>query len=394
MFTKKRIVEQINENDLIYKLGKQIFSGSFIITENDEMIYHSSLEASKEWAKHSNEKQDKNLAKRNLIVRLYYRIFNPSGRFSDSGDQRKIENFKGLVDGVFFDLHESGKPYMAKILKSLNSVEWFSLRHGPNLLIKPRNDISNHRRLNRIKAFLHSAIEAVPYKESYGISEKDIRVIGVPRHEARWIDFILKLQEPDIPDNWNGYVFLVSRPGTTAHFDRERKEKAVRILKEVLVDEFGLKIAVKMHPKEYHEGIYENVLGEENYGSGWIYSENHPYILGKNSLFAITFLSSVCIDMVALGVPVIEFLDLTGFTTDDNSRVSYDDRGNPIMEYRQLGLVLGASNKGELTENVKRILKDKETVIDGLMEKYRNIYPDPDGSIKSVCDEIFSAYNE
>ena len=90
-------------------------------------------------------------------------------------------------------------------------------------------------------------------------------------------------------------------------------------------------IVIKLHPKERREGIYEEVFGTETYGYNWVYSDNHPFVLAEYSDFAISFYSGVVIDMLALGIPTIEYLDLRGIPEYDNDESLRDKMDHPVF---------------------------------------------------------------
>ena len=141
---------------------------------------------------------------------------------------------------------------------------------------------------------------------------------------------------------------------------------------------------VKLHPKERKEGLYEEVFGAETYGDKWVYSDLHPFVLGKESAFAISFYSGVAIDMLALGVPTIEYLDLRGISEFDNRESLRDKYGHPVFSYRYLELVLGASNYDQIKAHAMEIMKDREAVLSRLQAKYNQLFP----KIENINDKI------
>ena len=64
-----------------------------------------------------------------------------------------------------------------------------------------------------------------------------------------------------------------------------------------------------MHPKEKYENYFNIVFGNKNKNKTWFISNNHPYILGKNSIFTITF-SGLAVDMSVIGKNNIELINL------------------------------------------------------------------------------------
>ena len=214
-----------------------------------------------------------------------------------------------------------------------------------------------------------------------------MEVVGVPRHSPKWIEFIqlnILKQSNKINAQNNGSIFIISRPGSTNYFPHERKKKALENIKQLAWNDLKKNIVVKLHPKERKEGLYEEVFGAETYGDKWVYSDLHPFVLGKESAFAISFYSGVAIDMLALGVPTIEYLDLRGISEFDNRESLRDKYGHPVFSYRYLELVLGASNYDQIKAHAMEIMKDREAVLSRLQAKYNQLFP----KIENINDKI------
>ena len=161
---------------------------------------------------------------------------------------------------------------------------------------------------------------------------------------------------------------------------------------EMLANIVALKknIVVKLHPKERKEGLYEEVFGTDTYGDKWFYSDIHPFVLGKESAFAISFYSGVPIDMLALGVPTIEYLDLRGIPDFDNDESLRDKKGHPCFGYRYLDLVLGASDYDQMKAHAMEIMNDRETVLSRLQAKYNELFPQIENINEKIAKDILS----
>jgi hypothetical protein len=132
------------------------------------------------------------------------------------------------------------------------------------------------------------------------------------------------------------------------------------------------------------------VFGTDTYGDKWVYSDLHPFVLGKESTFAISFYSGVVIDMVALGVPTIEYLDLRGIPECDNNESLRDKNGHPVFSYRFLDLVLGASDYDQMKAHAMEILSDRETVLSRLQAKYNELFPQIENVNGKIAQDILS----
>jgi hypothetical protein len=152
-------------------------------------------------------------------------------------------------------------------------------------------------------------------------------------------------------------------------------------------------LIIKIHPKESLDGIdgiiYRDVLGVENYGKTWLFSNRHPFVLGKKSLFSISFYSGVPIDMLAINKPTIEYLNWEGLEGYDNKNSLRDEHGKPISQYTYVDIVLGARSKLELEQHVESILNRYEATVLSLRSRYDNFFKTFDGASEMVANDIY-----
>jgi len=162
---------------------------------------------------------------------------------------------------------------------------------------------------------------------------------------------------------------------------------------DIICIKHKLKLVVKSHPKESLDGIdgkiYRDILGEENYGKIWSYSDRHPIVLGKKAVFTISFYSGVALDMLAINKPTIEYLNLEGLDLYDNSDSLRDKFGKPVFQFRYLELVLGVSSRSELESCVDSILNQKEETTALLYSKYKYYFEPFDAASKFVANDIY-----
>jgi hypothetical protein len=150
----------------------------------------------------------------------------------------------------------------------------------------------------------------------------------------------------------------------------------VQALKDIkkLAKKLERKVVVRMHPKDIERDrrIVEEAFGMPGLDIDWCYSSQHPFLLGRRALFALTFFSSVALDMIAVGTPTIELCDFSGLMKSPH--LVRDEHGRPTSIYQQLGLVLSARNFDELAEQVDRIFEDRNAVIVQLRSAYDSSY--------------------
>lgn len=226
---------------------------------------------------------------------------------------------------------------------------------------------------------------------------KNIIHAGIPRHDNDWIDFICSHSNNIKEKAFDSYIFIIGRQ-TSPYNTPERKKKALKDIYNVVCKKHNLKLVVKTHPKEHIDGIdghiYMDALGKKNYGKTWIYSDNHPFILGKKAIFSISFYSGVSLDMLAINKPTIEYLDLNDLEAYDNSNSQRDSDGNPVFNYRGAKLVLGASSKLELEHHVESILNKYKATILPLASMYKDCFEPLNGASKMVADDIYNKIND
>jgi len=289
---------------------------------------------------------------------------------------------------VLYDINDEFKSYNDEILSILGKTPRFSIYHGIHINLSTTvPEVSVYRSLAATTCYLYSEMEKQYYRNAFQIDDSQLRVIGVPRHEKAWIKMLSSSSNQE--KDWEDYVFIISR-SMSEYLPYDRKMEALRIIKSIIVDELGMKVIVKFHPKERFSNQYESVFGRSMYGTTWKYSSAHPLVLGRKCKFAISFLSGVAVDMLALGKPVIEYLDLKGIPAYDNDKSLRDSNGNPVLSYRYLGLVLGADDELTFRKQVNKITDDPVKSSNFLMTRYRDIFADPDGAAEIISGDILS----
>ena len=162
----------------------------------------------------------------------------------------------------------------------------------------------------------------------------------------------------------------------------DRKIKSLINIKKVLQEGLGMNLVIKLHPKEAKEGIYEDVFGIKEYGKTWVYSGLHPFALAKGRKLAISLFSGVSFDMLRLGVPCIEYIDLQGIP-------GFDDivDKKPITPFARYGLVTSVSNYSELEYHVNRIMKSSN-YHESYIKVYKKYFIMDDKSSDKIASNI------
>ena len=156
-------------------------------------------------------------------------------------------------------------------------------------------------------------------------------------------------------------IVILSRQVSDAHLLFDEKVESVKNIKKIFIDRLGMKVVIKAHPNEIHErvftnkkeNVYEDVFGLDNYGITWIYSNMHVFALGKGKRLAISFNTGVVIDMIAMGVPCVEYIE---------SNIKSDSSERKLTEFSRYGLVERVSSYNELCTYVDKWLINPDQI--------------------------------
>jgi hypothetical protein len=315
----------------------------------------------------------------NLLIKFLIQQFGKL--MFDEGYQPLEEVVDTDCSILLYDISESHKVYAKEMLKVFSNCKKFSLQHGVDVrcdsTIHPFQD-----NLNTI-SLLFSEKEVNYYENNYGVDTDDITVVGIPKHDQSWIDLIL-LKSSFLCDD--EYAVLFSR-SLSDYFPLDRKIIALNIIRDVVIKMYGLKLIIKLHPKERGEELFFNILGKENYNKEWEITTEHPFAIAQNAKLSITFFSSVCVDMSRLNTPQIEFLDLRRINKHDNNN-SLRKNGIPVFDFRYLGLTFGASTKSDFVELIEIAIKQPNFIINEQYNIYSKFFDSRNNSIDLVCSRV------
>ena len=306
-----------------------------------------------------------------------------------------IRTLKDDINGIFCDITVENKFVNDNLRKDFIGIHKFSMVHGLGAMWVEPGFNCKYPVTERSDVTVYSAsnLEVDGYKKCFGILENKIVHVGIPRHDSDWIEFIYNQFNNTKEKIFDSFVFIIGRPASPFN-TIERKKKALKDIYDIICVKHKLKLVVKTHPKESLCGvdgnIYRDALGLENYGKTWMYSNAHPFILGKKAFFSISFYSGVVIDMLAIGKPSIEYINLEGLDSYDNSNSLRDANGEPVFQYRYTNLVLGASNKLELSGHVESILNQREVTFLSLFSRYKKYFEPFEGSSGMIANDVVS----
>ncbi len=298
--------------------------------------------------------------------------------------------------GIFlFDICAIDNPYAAYIEKHFWNMEKYSLFHG--IAIRGLGEVDSLSTApvslgsqKKINALLFSHEECEFYEKKYALPASNLHVIGIPRHEVKWLAKLEAAPESTKFTEGKRFIFVIGRPSNARYLPRDRKIKALLDIREV-AEKYGLDVVVKTHPKEHDDAAYRKAFKRMSRGLSFRFSNSHPLVLGKHCDFAVSFYSSVSSDMVRLGVPMIERLDLRGLTYADHDKSLRDSNDEPVKPYRYLGLALGASDREAFQAQVDRVMRCRDEVVAEQRAAYDRIYPTIPDVNEKIARDIASA---
>lgn len=301
-------------------------------------------------------------------------------------------------DIILCDILELQKSYLYYFNKyALNKCK-ISMCHGPDFPYFNKNYVKINKNYhppgssitNKIILFSKTKHEISYYKNRLSNLQNDFYRIGNPKHDPKWVNYILK-KEFFFNNKKQPYVFIISRNAEKSYLPSYKKLQYIQWIKEKILDELKLKIVVKLHPKENIETYYYKIFGKKNYGKSWVYSDDHPFAIGKKALFSISFFSGVAVDMNKIKTPNIEILDLKDFAKKNSSSIFFNRKKEPVFRIRYLNLTMGASSQNQFNILVDSILCERKIIIKNLSKNYVKYYNSELNSIKKISKLIMDA---
>lgn len=392
---RARIIDDIDLDSDLFKRSCGLFDGVVFKTHTDAWAYGSSFDEAKRISRKNNAMLSRAVKKLKitylgmLLLKLEKSLFaSPAWR----NNERKT--FCSQPRVLLFDMSETKHDYVNGLLETFNIVNSYSLLHGMTVHGLKDNEAPNIQTLKRVKrlnvkAFLYSRQEKRFYQNFYDLDESQISVVGIPRHAKNWVGSFTVNDKSATPIVDTDYILVISRPGNTKYFSRSQKVEAIKDIKNV-AQKLNKKIIVKKHPKEKNDGLFDKVLGRERRGADWDFSNRHAFVLAQKCLFAVSFYSGVSVDLIRMGVPCIERLDLKGVKEYDNAESLRDSSGEPVLDYRYLGLVLGASDSVSFMRKVDYVIRDRDRAVDALQKVYENTFRPAADTNDQLASEIIA----
>ena len=331
-----------------------------------------------------------------LIKRIYFRVSSVIPRFIINQLHRLINSFffNNFLKGSFldhsvllYDVYEESKLSNSWFFENISFSYKFSLFHGIDIPSLPCSSQTTHKiDSSTLLCFLYSKYEIPYYTNHLHIPLSCLDVIGIPRHDPHWFNLLTSDSLPD--HNSRDSVVLFSRP-ISDYLPKQRKIEALQSLKKCLIDDHKLFLFVKKHPKEINEGLFELVFDSKMRGLTWDYSDLHPSSFARYCKFSCVFYSNLCIDMIPLNIPTIEYLNLRGIEPYSHSDYPHIS-DQPVLSYRLHGFVYGVSTYDELVETVDMILDSNIDSMKPLIYQYCKYFNKDSATSEKVASIISS----
>jgi hypothetical protein len=321
------IVRNFHRDNIIVKMSDGVFNTVLIRTNNNTWIKHKSVSESIRWY------QSKRAILRliNILEGLirkplfYFILIYPLILLRNIAYKKeckiKYENLNRTIsdkDIMLYDIHTEGNRTVSDILQLFEDNK-YSLPHALSMTINRDLHVNvNNKNKENITLYIYGKFQSRYYNLRYGIDENKMHVVGIPRHDSKWIK---KIQDEStrLPNRFDNdkSVIVLSRHVSNVYCSYDEKKRSVRNIKKKIIDELGMKVVVKLHPSEKqerifsskNETIYEDEFGSNDYGLTWIYSDLHIFALGKGKKLIINLNTGVVFDAVAMGIPCIDYID-------------------------------------------------------------------------------------
>jgi hypothetical protein len=293
---------------------------------------------------------------------------------------RFIDNHPKSKNILLYDVYEESKSYFRNFFDLVSFDSRFSMFHGVDIPIVPEKPIPYKIDSNNLRVFAYSHAECDYYIQYLKLPPKALSVVGIPRHDPKWINRIISYNRH--PDTHSRLAVLFTRPDNK-YLPQHRKLESLRSIKHVL-KKYDIHLLVKVHPKEHDISMYMRVFGTDRSEFSWSFTTLHPFILSRSIIFSIVFLSNICIDMTALGVPTLQYLDLT------------DLPRSVVMEtktYSSHGFVKLLSTSSDLDLAVSNILSGDPSLLSVSKQNYQELFPHPDQLLTKLTNIILGAQN-
>ena len=393
-----RIFEDLAQNRFLMEEADKFFDG-FICQINEgkwleSSIFGDSIKLIKPGYIKKIEKICSILEKNNFD--LCKKIFNHLESFLLIRKGFKIVNidyFNSQFSALFYDVAYSIDNFPVYH----RNLPRYSLAHGIYPYSKPYENkalkewsIKFKKSISKKEIIFSTSKNESLYLSKF-IDDKFIHRVNIPKHDKFWVNYIRSNNIEIDPFGGKQYVILVSKAGGNERLSRQKKLDFISAIKKVVIDEMGLPILIKMHPIERSHRMYESLFGKSNYNLTWAFMSDHPYEYLDNCSFAISLMSNLSLDLVALKIPVIELSNNQGMLKEHlleyfGPQANKKSRGF----FRDNNFVLGADSEADLRFQSSKIIKNRKVVIDYQYKIYKKYFVVENRNVDYISNKILT----
>lgn len=238
-------------------------------------------------------------------------------------------------------------------------------------------DVSRHADESDVAVYLFSDSEVEAYVHAFGVPRDRIHVTGIPRLDPYSSEMYPALSPQR---SARSCVLLISRRASSGgdqptsvddFLPLGAKVAQIRTVLETCRG-LGLHLLVRPHPSENPSEIIQ-ALPTETRGMDWDTTDAHPQQLASSILFGVSFYSSVPVELLALGVPSIEF------------RVT---RSTLVTPEEALQLVLPARSHAEFSRLASEVIQNRDRAVECLRRNLSILYAPAEGAVELISSHI------
>jgi hypothetical protein len=397
----ENIIKSFNIDNAVIKIANNIFDTVLIHIDDGVWIKHSSICNSMEWYKNNQiilrffDILNRSIKKYSFLFILTWILIllrNKIYKKECELEHKELSRIISQTDILFYDIHaEQSNMFpghtVSGILYLFKNNNKYSLPHAISVAYIGKNSpvLFNINNKNNIKVYAYAKFQSKYYEARYGIDPSKINSIGIPRHNCKWIKTIQE-DSSDLPNNFNdNTIIILSRH--VGHISFDEKVETLKNIKNIFVDRLHMRVIIKLHPNEKKESmyfnkeekIYKDIFGLDNYGLTWIYSDIHIFALGKGKKLAISLFTGVALDVIAMGIPCVEYIDKLN---------NLKEGGGKTEQFVKYGFIDGVSSYQGLCAYVEKWISNPNQISAASINTYMKYFQVPSDILDKIATEI------
>lgn len=366
---------RLNAEDAIAQLSGSVSDGSIFLGHNQRLYFESGIAAAQRLAKRQKVAKKFGITPlldpRSIKAFIRWNMLRKSFSIRETAICYSLKSRHKLPNRQFLDENFPGPRFsISHGMKRTAALEELSQRIDVT-------DVSRHADESDVAVYLFAESEVKSYVHAFGVPRDRIHVTGVPRLDpySREMYPALSPQHPA-----RSCVLLISRrassrgdqPTSVDDFlPLGAKAAEIRTVLEMCRD-LGLYLLIRPHPSEDPSEVI-NALPPETRGVDWDITDAHPQQLATSISFAVSFYSSVPVELLTLGVPSIEFR-VVGSTL--------------VTPEEAFELVVVARSHEDFFQRASEIIQDRDETVKALRRNLYELYAPAEGAVGLISSHI------